>query len=239
MSVSYIVHLDLSEAEISQKLLSLLPQSRLDRALKYKKSNDRIRSLSAALTALTLVSDYTSSSINDVELVLNDMQPPYAIVNGEKYFLSISHSGKYVAVMVDDAPCGIDVEEMIHRELYLKSVIHHLHKNEIGDLSQKSRTEEKYDCFFFLWTMKEAYVKLLGKGLSYNFSDFFVSRSGEEIFIIDNSNKVEGIACRTYSNSGHYFSFISCSGNDFTIKEIELSELCGNIACKLRHYNTT
>ncbi|QRF32711.1 4'-phosphopantetheinyl transferase family protein [Bacillus safensis] len=85
------------------------------------------------------------------------------------FHFNISHSGNWVVCAVDDAPVGIDIEEI--KPIDLAIAKRFFSADEHQDLlSQPAERQEAY--FFHLWSMKEAFIKLTGKGLSYGLSSF-------------------------------------------------------------------
>ena len=67
---------------------------------------------------------------------------------------SLSHSGKLAAVLISEAPCGVDIE------LVRPEVAERLRKRCLSD------AERARDCDFFeLWTKKECIAKLDGSGM--------------------------------------------------------------------------
>ena len=67
---------------------------------------------------------------------------------------SLSHSGNLAAVLISDAPCGVDVEQL------RPEVAERLHERCMSD------AERARNCDFFeLWTKKECIAKLDGRGL--------------------------------------------------------------------------
>ncbi|WP_456265777.1 MULTISPECIES: 4'-phosphopantetheinyl transferase family protein [unclassified Bacillus (in: firmicutes)] len=85
------------------------------------------------------------------------------------FHFNLSHSGDWVVCAVDDAPVGIDIEEI--KPIDLAIAKRFFSADEYQDLlSQPAERQEAY--FFHLWSMKEAFIKLTGKGLSYGLSSF-------------------------------------------------------------------
>lgn len=77
---------------------------------------------------------------------------PY-FVNSPLHF-SLSHSGKLAAVLISEAPCGVDIE------LVRPEVAERLRERCLSD------AERARDCDFFeLWTQKECIAKLDGRGM--------------------------------------------------------------------------
>ncbi|MBD3860013.1 4'-phosphopantetheinyl transferase superfamily protein [Bacillus sp. 28A-2] len=85
------------------------------------------------------------------------------------FHFNLSHSGDWVVCAVDDAPVGIDIEEI--KPIDLAIAKRFFSADEYQDLlSQPPERQEAY--FFHLWSMKEAFIKLTGKGISYGLSSF-------------------------------------------------------------------
>ncbi|WP_144495329.1 4'-phosphopantetheinyl transferase family protein [Bacillus pumilus] len=85
------------------------------------------------------------------------------------FHFNLSHSGDWVVCAIDDAPVGIDIEEI--KPIDLAIAKRFFSADEYKDLlSQPAERQEAY--FFHLWSMKEAFIKLTGKGLSYGLSSF-------------------------------------------------------------------
>lgn len=98
----------------------------------------------------------------------------FSVNQNEKPFLSggphfnLSHSGDAVALALDnDFEVGLDVEDASVKRNFLSIV------EEYGSLQEKSylnsRSEDlKADTFYKIWSLKEAYCKATGEGLSEN-----------------------------------------------------------------------
>ncbi len=73
-------------------------------------------------------------------------------------YVSLSHSGEYVAVAVGDRPVGIDIQ--------LKRFVCEKTAARVGCGEETDYIESSPDGFFTLWTLKEAYIKATGTGFS-------------------------------------------------------------------------
>lgn len=82
--------------------------------------------------------------IKNSEIVVSNSKPEFK--NGGLYF-SISHSGGIVMAVFDDKPCGLDLEEVKHRNFKLLS-------NRYG------KNYETAEDFYKFWTEHEAIIKL-------------------------------------------------------------------------------
>ncbi len=88
---------------------------------------------------------------------------PYAVSGGKRFFFNISHSHGLLALAADNVPVGIDVE--LVRDMDLKASRKFAAESESEYIFSGKTEEEKKERFFRIWTLKEAYVKAVGKGL--------------------------------------------------------------------------
>lgn len=84
----------------------------------------------------------------------------------EGWHFSLSHCEGAVALLVADAPCGVDVER-IRRARTLAVARRYFSADEAAWL-EALPADEQDSAFFRLWTLKEAAVKALGTGLAGN-----------------------------------------------------------------------
>ena len=96
---------------------------------------------------------------------------------------SISHTDGYWACAISDGPVGLDIEKM--RQCPAQKVARRFFHPQEALFAAKSQ-----QAFFQVWTAKESYVKLLGRGIDACFGDFsvveqgaIVSRLGEIAFL--------------------------------------------------------
>ena len=89
-----------------------------------------------------------------------------------RWQFNLSHSHGLIAlILAYDLAVGIDVE-CLHRNLNIPRLVRHFfHPREIQQLEVLSAAEQR-EHFFRLWTLKEAYVKAIGRGLSLALDSF-------------------------------------------------------------------
>ena len=153
--------LDQYTDEAYEAHLSSLPQWRREKALQYKKLNDRKRSVLAfVLLERALREEYGITEVP--EFVYNEFGKP-SLSNLPIHF-SLSHCRDAVACAVSDHNIGIDVETIvpynpdIARRVCTEKELEILENSENPDLD-----------FIKLWTIKEAISKLEGFGLLLDF----------------------------------------------------------------------
>jgi len=100
---------------------------------------------------------------------------PFLESNPNLHF-SISHAGEYVVCAISDKPVGVDIES-IDRDVFLPGKLQRLDamaqkclsENEMKKFIQSNEVEKK-ELFIKYWTRKEAYSKVIGKGIGMDFS---------------------------------------------------------------------
>lgn len=90
---------------------------------------------------------------------------------------NLSHSKGIVACIVSDTECGIDCEKV--RE-YRPNVAKRVFSERELKMFDEADDSEKDLIFFRLWTLKEAYVKAIGIGISYPMNTVEFSFEGNE-----------------------------------------------------------
>jgi 4'-phosphopantetheinyl transferase len=175
----------LTEGEYNTLLGHVAPQKR-DRIEKFRFFEDRQRVLTGDILARLMLSRVLSDIKGDSLCGLR----PYAETNAHPSIVSpdsivfaegeygkpflpdisgihfnISHAGNYVTCAVSDTPVGVDVETTDHKG-YMEVAGRYFAKDELRYVQSFQNESEKRKAFAEIWTMKEAYIKRDGRGLS-------------------------------------------------------------------------
>ena len=140
-----IADLDFGNAH-KQKLLKLVNEEQVEKALRFKNEKDQIRSL---------LSSYLINQLSKEPLLFNEMGKPY-YENGP--YFNVSHSGKYVMMAVSTREIGIDIEENIPKDMSLLT--------KIFNEAEAKMIKEHAD-FYYLWCAKESLIKCMGSSISH------------------------------------------------------------------------
>lgn len=161
-----IIKLNFDENYTSlNKFVSAERQRKIER---YRFEKDKIRSLFAELLIREAVFEEAGIPFKDISFRYGEHGKPY-ILNLENYDFSVSHSGHYVAFVSGKCSVGIDIESEkraklnIAKRFFTASEFEYVEKNFNKELA-----------FTKIWTLKEAYIKMLGTGLSKSLSSFDV-----------------------------------------------------------------
>ena len=103
---------------------------------------------------------------------------------------NISHADGIAVCMVSDTECGIDCEGV---RKYSPKVAKRVFSESEKAVLESTPEIERDLLFFRLWTLKEAYVKTIGIGISYPLNTVEFSFNGEEI-----NTPLEGYTFKQY-----------------------------------------
>lgn len=162
----YIGDISRMDQESCRELMEIMPQSRIDKINKYKQDVDKKRSLAAMSL---LINAARECGLSDFELAEADNGKPYFINSPDLHF-NLSHSGQRVMCAMDEMPLGCDIQEM--GSLKLEIAKRFFTPDEYNLLLYLKSKEEQKNMFYRLWTLKEAYIKATGEGLTRELNSF-------------------------------------------------------------------
>lgn len=138
------------------------------RAERHRFEEDRVAYRAAHGLARTLIGARALVEPADLRFDRGPHGKPFVLEprGGRAVSFNLSHTRRYVAVIVGDAlPVGVDIEPMISL-CEVRALSHRFFSpEEVADLDRTSGAA-MLRRFFTMWTLKEAYVKARGVGLS-------------------------------------------------------------------------
>jgi len=198
---------------------SLGKQHRL-KAKKYKFRNDRILTVVCRVMLRKILCNKLKISNTELVFYLNDYGKPFSTYEIE---FNCSHSGNWVVCGVSNSAIGIDIEKIDNIDLSLVKMF--FSERENCDIYEKV-PEERLKYFFDLWTLKESYIKALGKGLTIELSSFDIKKEGDKVTIRD-MNMNERPCFYQYNMFDDYVLSVCSFENDFceSINFIEMKDI--------------
>ncbi|MGN1303862.1 MAG: 4'-phosphopantetheinyl transferase family protein [Oscillospiraceae bacterium] len=172
-------------------LLPLISEERRERIERMAVKGDKVRSLFSELLMRYEASEQLGVDFNELIFDKGEFGKPY-IVGFGGYDFSVSHSGQAIAFAGGFSAVGADIELIKRRRNGASQRF--FAENEVRYIEQSANSDE---AFFEIWTKKEAYSKMLGKGLSLGFRSFDVTY-----------NELGGLF---YSITTHGYAFSVCS----------------------------
>lgn len=187
-------------------LLPFISRERCERIERMAQNGDKVRSLFAELLIRYEASEQLGTDFRSLEIAKGEYGKPYIVGADNGYDFSVSHSAQAVAFAGGLARVGGDIEPIRRRK---KGITERFFaENEVHYIEQSANSDE---AFFEIWTKKEAYSKMLGKGLAAGFRSFDVT-SGE-------------LDCNFYTKTMNGYAFSICSEEELTMPNCsEISE---------------
>lgn len=169
----YTYYLNVSQFE-NEKLYdekkSCLSPYRQQKLALLKHEKDRYRSLGAGIVLDHALRVYGMKE-REMEYEFGEWGKPFFKYHPEIHF-SLSHSGDYAICSIGDRPVGNDIERM--KQGRLKVADRFFAEEELKWMYAVRDEEEIVRRMFRIWTMKESFLKVTGRGLSLSLKDFSV-----------------------------------------------------------------
>jgi 4'-phosphopantetheinyl transferase len=194
------------------KLMSLLPQERVDRIRKFHFRRNALQSLCGELISRIKLAEYLGIDMSQVDIQRDEYGKPHC-VNSQNLFFNVAHSGNLVAAAFDNKVVGVDIENMRNTDMAIADRF--FSKNEAAALRAKPEGEQR-DFFFKLWTLKESFIKAEGKGLSIPLDsfEFEIDKPGNVLFVKLTNERHRIYTFRHYETEpGYNCALCSESGN--------------------------
>lgn len=140
-----------------------ISEYRLKKAKNYKNEDDRKLSILSSLLLDKALKKHDLSE-RDMKYTFNAYGKPY-FANAEDLHFSISHSGEYAMVVLSDKEIGCDIQQI--KDINLS----------IADRFFTAEERKYVKCtenFFRIWTLKESFIKAIGKGLALPLNSFSI-----------------------------------------------------------------
>ncbi|OXT09438.1 4'-phosphopantetheinyl transferase family protein [Thermoanaerobacterium thermosaccharolyticum] len=211
---------NVDEEEYS-KLLEAVSEEKRCRVKKIRKYDDALRTLLAeAMLRVTLIKEFGLKN-SDIVFYKNEFGKPF--LKGKNIFFSISHSREWASIAVDCDNLGVDIEKI--RDINLNVAKRFFSMEEYNDMMKK---DDKIDYFFTLWTLKESYVKALGKGLYVPLKSFTVKLEKEIKLYGENKNE---FYFKQFNIDAGYKLAVCAQNNMFqnNVKVIKIDDLLNDI----------
>lgn len=196
---------DISEREYQRGYgnMSAARQARCDR---YRNDRDKKCCIAADLTVRRVISEKTGVPEAEIEIRITPEGKPYVEIPGIHF--SISHCEDRVLVVFSDGEVGADIEKCrkinpgTSRYFCSDKDLSFIFRRETDRFLPEITDPETLSRFFEVWTLKEAYVKYLGTGLSkemkkINFSDVpkYMEHDGDFVICVVGGSVTDPAGC--------------------------------------------
>ncbi|NLN64429.1 MAG: 4'-phosphopantetheinyl transferase superfamily protein [Clostridiaceae bacterium] len=205
------------------KLIKTVSMEKRRRIYRFRMHEDAQRTLLGDILARYLVCK--QHNVKNCELVFgtNAYGKPY-LLNDTRIQFNISHSGKWVVCSLHHLPVGVDIEQI--KPVDISIAERFFSKSEVQSLMNKCISErEAY--FYELWTLKESYIKAVGKGLSIPLNSFAINIEQGGNINIYNINGSNRYFFRQYSIEKGYKMAVCSQKNEFSdsVEQFDVNQL--------------
>lgn len=164
----------LRDPELAGALQGLLTPEERQRQHRFAHERDRLQFFLARVLARTVLSSYLGRPCDSLRFATTPYGKPVLLPdNGQPALhFNLSHSHGAIACAVNPTrEVGIDVEDQQRGLAYLDLAERYFAPPEAEHLRGLAG-EERRAAFFSIWTLKEAFVKAIGQGLTYPLDTF-------------------------------------------------------------------
>ncbi|MDZ4813853.1 MAG: 4'-phosphopantetheinyl transferase superfamily protein [Pseudomonadota bacterium] len=153
--------------EVDQRLLRA---DEAARATRFRRPEDRDAFVAARIVVRTLLAGWRGLDPGSIEFQYSTHGKPSLLNAGDLHF-NVAHCGRWVAMAFADVPVGVDIEAPLTASRTAMALAGFLAPREREALTRcpESRRSE---LFIRFWTLKEAYLKARGIGLSVALDSF-------------------------------------------------------------------
>jgi len=208
--------------DFQDSLLQFLPQAGRMRVKDRLNNTSKLQTVAGELLARYAVGQYLHSPLQEINLVFGEKGKPH-ISNLSDVHFNISHSGHYVVCAVAPKEIGIDVERI--RRVNLRIAERFFSPSEISDLMALGE-EARMHYFITLWTIKESYLKAIGRGLTQHLNSFTIISTGDS-YLLTGNHEAEGFGIETHQLSADYMMAV-CAPlpfSPFNIRQITIDDI--------------
>ena len=177
---SYLFDVSSLNDDSFNKLILSVKKYRRDKIEKLGLKESKYLSLGVELLIRKACEDFGINYL-DEEIVIGKYGKPS--FKNSKYFFNTSHSGKYALCVISDVEVGCDIEEI---KDYKQRVAERFFTEKENNYLELSK--DKDDLFYRFWTLKESYIKCIGKGFGLSLNSFEMDNKGNDIVIKGNDN---------------------------------------------------
>jgi 4'-phosphopantetheinyl transferase len=203
-------------------IVSFLPDDISQRLLRFKSEVSMQRSMLGELLSRSVLSWKSEVNIKEINIYKGEQGKPY-LADYANYF-NVSHSGDWVVLAISDQEVGIDIEKI--RKVDFRIAERYFSEEEKNKLF-KLEGDKKTKYFLDLWTLKESYLKLLGKGLTKSLSTFTIVGENGNFHLLHDEQIDHNVNFRQFKvDETHKTSVCAYSSNINTkIQILKIEEL--------------
>ena len=186
------VAVDQVNPENISRFRSIMSASELERNQRYRFEKNRFADCVTRALLRTTLSKYAPRDSAQWAFTVGDHGKPEIATPPIPLRFNLSHTTAHIVCAVTpEYDLGIDIEDTLRTNDVLAIADRYFSEAEMAELQQLSNTEQKTDRFFDYWTLKEAYMKASGEGISLGLGNFSFSFAAENTISISFGEKLQ------------------------------------------------
>ncbi len=159
----WLLDLTLFAGKAHSDFASLVSAEEIIRAQQFKINASHFLATRALIRAS--LSRYSGIAVQDLEFTRGHHGKPFLTNAPSPLYFNLSHGGNMAVLAVtNQGEVGVDIETLSERD-YLKIAKRYFHESEVHALHQTFGIDRDI-LFYKLWTLKEAFFKATGGGIS-------------------------------------------------------------------------
>jgi len=175
---------EVSGCDVIGKMLEFVSEKKRTAMQRYRYPEDALRSLLGEVLARMAICSRLNVANEQLSFGVNDFKKPL-LLYPEGYDFNISHAGQWVVCALSPFPVGIDVEYIKPINLEIAESV--LDRQEYEWFLHRPIPEKLFS-FYRLWTLKESYIKAIGKGLYIPLKSFGMNITEEDDILLSSED---------------------------------------------------
>ncbi|MFD1886219.1 4'-phosphopantetheinyl transferase family protein [Paenibacillus wenxiniae] len=168
---------ELLSDETMEQLRAAVSGERREQSLRFQRQQDAQRSLLGELLVKYVLKERYALPSDTLTFSKTSYGKPYLSEHTDIHF-NLSHAGDWIICADGKVPVGVDIEKI--RPIDFAIAERFFTASEYR-LLMNAAAEERLQLFYTLWTLKESYIKFVGKGLSIPLDSFAVELTEPDI----------------------------------------------------------
>ncbi len=164
-------------SHLKEIFLQQVSEEKRCKIARYRREIDGQRTLLGEVLIRVMLGGHLKISPKHLVFKENEYGKPY--LEGNPLYFNISHSGDWVVAAISDAPVGIDVEQVRQADLGIAERFFAV--SEYNAIKASAYKDKQNQLFYTLWSGKESYIKMIGKGLTISLDSFTLTYQEEKL----------------------------------------------------------
>jgi 4'-phosphopantetheinyl transferase len=153
-----------------KQMMHSVSEERRAKVQSFIKPEDADRGLIGDILIRSIICSKLNMANKEIHFTVESYGKP-CVAGLPSFHFNIAHSGHWIVCAVDCDPVGIDIEEIKPINLDVAKYFFSIQEYRwLMDQDEAARLSGFYE----LWTLKESFIKWLGKGLSYPLQSFSI-----------------------------------------------------------------